>query len=92
MSHSVTNPPPHSDVDQLLSADAAYRAILSECRDMRHFTGGTVALDLLHRLLQTAHQAPSVGLMQPWRFIRISDRQLRGQIQQLVEEERIRPR
>ncbi|KAI3483880.1 hypothetical protein L1887_53115 [Cichorium endivia] len=57
---------------------------------MRHFTGGTVAPHLLHRLLQAAHQAPSVGLMQPWRFIRISDRQLRGQIQQLVEEERIR--
>ncbi|MDP0977497.1 hypothetical protein, partial [Klebsiella pneumoniae] len=30
------------------------------------------------------------GLMQPWRFIRISDRQLRGQIQHLVEEERVR--
>lgn len=28
--------------------------------------------------------------MQPWRFIRISDRTLRGQIQQLVEAERIR--
>jgi 5,6-dimethylbenzimidazole synthase len=28
--------------------------------------------------------------MQPWRFIRISDRQLRSRIQQLVEEERIR--
>ena len=69
--------------------DAVYRAI-AERRDMRHFTGGTVEPDLLRRLLEAAHQAPSVGLMQPWRFIRISDRALRGQIQQLVEEERIR--
>ncbi len=69
--------------------DAVYRAI-AERRDMRHFSGGTVAPELLHRLLQAAHQAPSVGLMQPWRFIRISDRHLRGQIQQLVEEERVR--
>ena len=68
---------------------AVYRAI-AERRDMRHFTGGTVAPDLLRRLLEAAHQAPSVGLMQPWRFIRISDRALRGKIQQLVEEERIR--
>lgn len=68
---------------------AVYRAI-AERRDMRHFSGGSVAPQLLARLLQAAHQAPSVGLMQPWRFIRISDRQLRGQIQAQVEEERIR--
>ena len=68
---------------------AIYKAI-AERRDMRHFTGGSVEPDLLRRLLEAAHQAPSVGLMQPWRFIRISDRALRGQIQQLVEEERIR--
>ncbi|AMZ74885.1 MULTISPECIES: 5,6-dimethylbenzimidazole synthase [Pseudomonas] len=69
--------------------DAIYRAI-AERRDMRHFSGGTVEPALLRRLLEAAHQAPSVGLMQPWRFIRISDRALRGNIQQLVEEERIR--
>lgn len=57
---------------------------------MRHFRGGSVAPELLQRLLHAAHQAPSVGLMQPWRFIRISDRSLRSQIQQLVEEERVR--
>ncbi|WP_133749988.1 5,6-dimethylbenzimidazole synthase [Pseudomonas sp. LP_7_YM] len=68
---------------------AVYRAI-AERRDMRHFCGGSVAPELLARLLEAAHQAPSVGLMQPWRFIRISDRQLRGQIQAQVEAERIR--
>lgn len=69
--------------------DAIYRAI-AERRDMRHFIGGTVEPALLRRLLEAAHQAPSVGLMQPWRFIRISDRALRGKIRQLVEQERIR--
>ncbi|QKS85141.1 5,6-dimethylbenzimidazole synthase [Pseudomonas bijieensis] len=69
--------------------EAVYRAI-AERRDMRHFTGGTVEPALLRRLLEAAHQAPSVGLMQPWRFIRISDRALRGQIRQLVEQERVR--
>lgn len=68
---------------------ALYRAI-GERRDMRHFAGGTVAPELLARLLAAAHQAPSVGLMQPWRFIRISDRALRGQVQALVEQERVR--
>ncbi|MBV4553292.1 5,6-dimethylbenzimidazole synthase [Pseudomonas sp. SWRI102] len=69
--------------------EAVYRAI-AERRDMRHFTGGTVEPALLRRLLEAAHQAPSVGLMQPWRFIRISDRAVRGQIRDLVEQERIR--
>ncbi|MFJ4144671.1 5,6-dimethylbenzimidazole synthase [Pseudomonas sp. NPDC089734] len=69
--------------------EAVYRAI-AERRDMRHFTGGTVAPELLARLLEAAHQAPSVGLMQPWRFIRISDPALRAKMQQQVEEERIR--
>ncbi|MEN5303464.1 MULTISPECIES: 5,6-dimethylbenzimidazole synthase [unclassified Pseudomonas] len=68
---------------------AIYRAI-GERRDMRHFAGGAVAPELLGRLLAAAHQAPSVGLMQPWRFIRITQRELRGRIQGLVEEERVR--
>ncbi|MBF8756828.1 5,6-dimethylbenzimidazole synthase [Pseudomonas guariconensis] len=68
---------------------AVYRAI-GERRDMRHFAGGDVDPELLARLLAAAHQAPSVGLMQPWRFIRISDRGLRGRIQALVEQERAR--
>jgi len=68
---------------------AVYRAI-AERRDMRHFIGGTVAPELLARVLEAAHQAPSVGLMQPWRFIRISDPLLRGRMQAQVEEERIR--
>ncbi|RMV97448.1 Nitroreductase, partial [Pseudomonas amygdali pv. tabaci] len=68
---------------------AVYRAI-AERRDMRHFVGGTVAPELLARLLEAAHQAPSVGLMQPWRFIRISDPALRGKMQAQVEDERIR--
>lgn len=64
-----------------------YRAI-RERRDMRHFAGGSVAPEVLLRLLQAAHQAPSVGLMQPWRFIRIVQTETRQAIYQLVETER----
>jgi 5,6-dimethylbenzimidazole synthase len=66
-----------------------YRAI-AERRDMRHFAGGTVEPELLERLLRAAHQAPSVGLMQPWRFIRITRPELREGIQEVVEAERLR--
>lgn len=68
--------------------DAIYR-VISERRDMRHFRSDPVPDEILARLLQAAHFAPSVGFMQPWRFIRITDHHLRQQIHDLVEAERI---
>lgn len=67
---------------------AVYRAI-AERRDMRHFLPGPVEPAVLLRLLQAAHAAPSVGLMQPWRFIRVTDAALRSQIHAIVETERL---
>lgn len=64
-----------------------YRAI-AERRDMRHFRPDPVDPALLQRLLWAAHHAPSVGFMQPWRFIRITDRGLRERMHELVEAER----
>ena len=56
---------------------------------MRRFVpDSTVPADVLGRLLQAAHAAPSVGLMQPWRFIRVTDAALRTKIHALVDEER----
>ena len=66
---------------------AIYRAIAGR-RDMRHFIAAPVDAAVLTRLLQAAHQAPSVGLMQPWRFIRITDALLRGALHAAVEDER----
>ncbi len=65
-----------------------YRAIY-ERRDMRHFLPDPVDPNLLARLLEAAHRAPSVGFMQPWRLLRITDASLRKQIHQHVEEERL---
>jgi 5,6-dimethylbenzimidazole synthase len=67
---------------------AVYRAIF-ERRDMRHFSGGSVAPDVMRRLLEAAHHAPSVGFMQPWRFLRVSDGALRLRLKALVEQERL---
>ena len=68
--------------------DAVYRAIF-ERRDMRHFAGGAVAPEVMRRLLTAAHHAPSVGFMQPWRFVRVAKRELRTQLHALVEQERV---
>jgi 5,6-dimethylbenzimidazole synthase len=68
--------------------EAVYR-VIHERRDMRHFSGGVVPDAVLQRLLGAAHHAPSVGFMQPWRFIRVRDRSLREGIHALVEHERV---
>lgn len=67
---------------------AVYRAI-HERRDMRHFNGGTVADEVLQRLLSAAHHAPSVGFMQPWRFVRVRSPLLRQSLHALIEQERV---
>ena len=69
---------------------AVYR-VISERRDMRRFLPGSVVPEeVLARLLHAAHAAPSVGLMQPWRIIRITDEALRNEIHTLVDDERAR--
>jgi 5,6-dimethylbenzimidazole synthase len=53
---------------------ALYRAIALR-RDVRaEFVSDPVPDDVLARVLGAAHQAPSVGLSQPWRFIVVRDR------------------
>lgn len=66
--------------------EAIYRVIAAR-RDMRHFAGGSVDEATLLRLLGAAHQAPSVGFMQPWRFIRIRKPALREALYSLVQDE-----
>jgi 5,6-dimethylbenzimidazole synthase len=73
----------YSDTDR-----AAIYRVIRERRDMRHFRSDPIPEEILQRVLQAAHQAPSVGLMQPWRFIRITDSALRCQIHALVDAER----
>jgi 5,6-dimethylbenzimidazole synthase len=63
--------------------------VMSMRRDMRHFLSDPLDDALVERLLGAAHLAPSVGLMQPWRFIRVRDAALRAKIHALVEAERV---
>ena len=78
---------PNMDYFNDLEKEAVYRAIY-ERRDMRHFSGGAVSPRMLKKLLSAAHHAPSVGFMQPWKFIRISSLELRQGIHNLVDAER----
>ncbi len=80
----MTNQHAYTEAEQT----AIYK-VIAERRDMRHFLPTPIAPELLTKLLQAAHHAPSVGLMQPWRFIRISDSNVRQAIHAQVNEERM---
>lgn len=62
-----------------------YRAIY-ERRDVRaEFLPDPIPAPLLMKLLEAAHQAPSVGFMQPWRFILVTDPRIRAAVHRNFE-------
>ncbi len=63
--------------------------VIAERRDIRRFRPDPVPDDVLDRLLLAAHQAPSVGLMQPWRLIVIRDTRTRIAVRNLARAERL---
>ena len=52
--------------------DAVYRAIHTR-RDVRAYRPDPVPPEILARVLDAAHHAPSVGFMQPWSFLLVED-------------------
>ncbi len=67
-----------------------YKAIYSR-RDVRsHFTSRSIKDDVLSRILNAAHHAPSVGFSQPWNFILIKDITTKKKIKDSFEEEKNR--
>jgi 5,6-dimethylbenzimidazole synthase len=63
--------------------------VLRRRRDVRaEFTGEPVDAAVVERVLQAAHQAPSVGLTQPWDFVVVTDPAVRRQFWEHVQQER----
>jgi 5,6-dimethylbenzimidazole synthase len=55
-------------------------------RDVRRFRPESVPDEVLRRVLEMAHLAPSVGFMQPWNFIVITSAEVRRQVKAIFEE------
>lgn len=60
--------------------DGLYKTIFNR-RDVRgQFTSDPVPDDVLARILNAAHHAPSVGFMQPWNFMVIRSKEVRQEV------------
>jgi nicotinate-nucleotide--dimethylbenzimidazole phosphoribosyltransferase len=68
---------------------AAVHRVIAERRDIRRFRPDAVPDDVLRRVLEAAHRAPSVGLMQPWRIIVVQDVATRSAVRRLAQRERV---
>jgi 5,6-dimethylbenzimidazole synthase len=69
--------------------DARLYEVIGRRRDVRgEFTGQVIDEEALVRVLEAAHAAPSVGLTQPWDFIRIDSPPVREAFWRHVQAER----
>jgi len=57
------------------------KQIISARRDVRgnHFIQKEIPKEILEELLSSANNAPSVGFSQPWRFVIIQSKEIRGE-------------
>jgi len=63
--------------------------VIARRRDVRaQFTGDPIDDNTLSRVLTAAHQAPSVGMTQPWDFVLVRDIELRTTFREHVNSER----
>ena len=67
--------------------DGLYKAIFTR-RDVRsRFINKPIDEEILVRILNAAHHAPSVGFSQPWNFILIKNKSTRQKIKESFDEE-----
>ena len=64
-------------------------AIVAARRDVRRFRPNPVPQEIVYRILAAAHQAPSVGQSQPWRFLIVDSVETREKAAWIADRERI---
>ncbi len=68
---------------------ATLREVIGARRDIRRYRPEPVPSDLITRVLEAGHAAPSVGHSQPWRFIVVTDPATRDRAAAMADRERI---
>lgn len=77
------------DVSQLESSERAadFYQMMNRRRTVRDFSDRKIPLDLIKKAIATAGTAPSGANMQPWRFVVISDPEVKRKIREAAEKE-----
>lgn len=67
--------------------EAIYKVIYTR-RDIRSFLSTPIPEGTIHKILNAAHHAPSVGFMQPWNFILVTSDELKEKLAWAADKER----
>lgn len=73
--------------DEMVERTADFFADLSRRRTVRQFSDRPVERTVIENCLKAASTAPSGANMQPWKFVVVSDPELKKQIREKAEEE-----
>jgi iodotyrosine deiodinase len=75
------------DVEEMLRRARDFEAELDSRRSVRHFSDRDVPRELIEAAIRTASTAPSGAHRQPWKFVAVSDPELKKTIRSGVEKE-----
>lgn len=82
-------PLPEPEGEGSAGAQAGFYDVLYRRRDVRgQFSGEPVAAEVLARVLDAAHAAPSVGMSQPWDFVVVDSDEIKEEFWGHVQSER----
>lgn len=85
MKHSSNAYPPDGMISER-DREGLYKTLFNR-RDVRsQFKPDAIPHEVLSRILQAAHHAPSVGFMQPWNFILVESAQVKRKIHSAFQE------
>jgi nicotinate-nucleotide--dimethylbenzimidazole phosphoribosyltransferase len=68
----------------------ALHEVIDARRDIRRYRPDPVPPEVLRRVLEAGHRAPSVGHSQPWRFVVVTEQATRDRAAVLADRERLR--
>lgn len=78
---------PARDESEMLSRAEAFLAEMQARRSVRHFSPRPVARRLIELAIRTAASAPSGANRQPWKFVAVSDPDIKSRIREAAENE-----
>ena len=76
--------------ETMLSKARSFYEQMDRRRTTRHFSNREVPRELIELAIRTASTAPSGAHLQPWTFVAISNKELKGVIREEAEKEEAR--
>ncbi len=76
--------------EEMFDRAGAFLELMGQRRTTRHFSNRHVPRDLVEMAIKTASTAPSGAHLQPWKFVAVSDSQLKARIREAAEAEESR--